>query len=153
MSIDTNNVMSFDQSIVKAAVLSRLAGIIRCKGIHRTIDVLLVLALLGGFGVVPALAQSSEKVPRVLLENMARGQYAVLCDSSVFTGCMGFSGTECLDLSEIAIEQCLLPLPEAISPDELDNAAIESCPKKVFEDAGFSEEKAGMCFDKAMESQ
>lgn len=114
---------------------------------------LLVAAAVSGFGISAAVAQSDEKVPRIMLENMARSQYAVLCGSQEFTACMGFTGTACKDLSELAIKQCLLPLPEAISPAELDNAAIESCPKQVFEDAGFSEEKAGLCFDEAMESQ
>ena len=117
------------------------------------IKTLLVAIILGAFSIGSVLAQSDEKVPRIMLENMARSQYAVLCGSPEFTGCMGFTGSACKDLSEAAIKQCLLPLPELISPAELDNAAIESCPKQVFEDAGFSEEQAGLCFDEAMESQ
>lgn len=113
----------------------------------------LMTALLGAFSISSAVAQSGDKVPRIMLENMARSQYAVLCGSPEFTRCMGFTGTACKDLSEAAIKQCLLPLPETIDPKELDNAAIESCPKQVFEEAGFSEEQAGMCFDKAMEAQ
>jgi len=107
--------------------------------------------LLSGLSFNTAHAQSDEKIPRVLLENMARSQYAVLCASPEFTQCMGFVGNACQDLSEEAIKQCLLPLPEEINPLELDNAAIESCPKQVFADAGFTEEKAGLCFDEAME--
>lgn len=102
--------------------------------------------------VAPSLAQSSEMIQRALLEGIARNQYSVLCQSEAFTQCMGFSGSACTDLSEAAIKQCLLPLPNEISPDKLDNDALESCPKQVFADAGFTEEKAGLCFDKAMEA-
>lgn len=113
----------------------------------------LLVAVSVGFTAIPAFAQSDEKVPRVMLENMARSQYAVLCSSQEFTSCMGFTGTACNDLAEAAIKQCLLPLPEEINPSELDNDAVESCPKEVFADAGFTEEQAGICFDKAMASQ
>ncbi len=97
------------------------------------------------------LAQSQEMIPRTLLVDMARSQFSVLCQSEVFASCMGFTSQACLDLSESAISQCLLPLPEQISPNELDNSALESCPKGVFADAGYQEEKAGPCFDQAME--
>jgi hypothetical protein len=65
---------------------------------------------------------------------------------------MGFSSQQCIDLSEKAVSQCLLPLPEKISADELSNGTLESCPQQIFEDAGFSEDKAGVCFDKAIEA-
>ncbi|MFK8083844.1 MAG: hypothetical protein AB8B97_26475 [Granulosicoccus sp.] len=110
----------------------------------------LIIAIFIYLSGVPAFAQSGDKVPRALLENMARSQYAVLCGSSEFTDCMGFDRTACQELAEAAIQQCLLPLPDEISTDELDNDAIEACPKQVFADAGFTEEQAGVCFDKAM---
>ena len=66
---------------------------------------------------------------------------------------MGFTAQACMDLSEQAIKQCLLPLPEEISAEKLDNSALESCPKTVFSEAGYSEEKAGICFDEAMKAE
>jgi len=95
--------------------------------------------------------RSGEMIPRAALVNMANAQFNVLCNSEAFAGCMGFSQSECKRLSDSAIKQCLLPLPEEIDPDKLDNASLESCPKDVFAEAGYSEEKAGMCFDEAME--
>ncbi len=112
----------------------------------------LAAALLYSGSIVPTFAQSSELIPRALLEDMARQQYSVLCESEVFVQCMGFVESACTDLSESAIKQCLLPLPDEISPENLDNDALESCPKQVFADAGFTEEKAGLCFDEAMEA-
>jgi|GEM_PF-1329623 len=97
------------------------------------------------------IAQSQEMIQRSLLVDMARNQFSVLCQSETFASCMGFTSESCLALAESAIEQCLLPLPEQMEPSELDNSALESCPKSVFADAGFDEEKAGPCFDKAME--
>ena len=110
-----------------------------------------------GFAVVAcllfssAIAESQDVIQRAVLVDMARNQFTVLCQSETFASCMGFSSEQCLSLSEQAIKQCLLPLPSEIRVDELQNSALESCPKGVFEDAGFNEEKAGMCFDKAME--
>jgi len=96
--------------------------------------------------------QSQEKIPRTLLVNMAKSQFDVLCQSETFSSCMGFTPKACIALSDKAISQCLLTLPEEILPSELDNSALESCPKSVFADAGFTEEKAGECFDKAMQA-
>ena len=101
----------------------------------------------------PTLAQSQEMIPRALLVDMARNQFSVLCQSEAFASCMGFTAQACLDLSEKAISQCLMPLPTGIDLAELDNSALKSCPKGVYADAGYSEEKAGQCFDKAMEEQ
>lgn len=98
-----------------------------------------------------SIAQSQDMIPRALLVDMARNQFSVLCQSETFASCMGFTPQACLELSESAISQCLLPLPDGISPEELDNSALESCPKSVFAEAGFSEEQAGPCFDRAME--
>jgi len=113
---------------------------------------LLALALAGSMGSTGSVAQSQEMLARELLVDIARNQFSVLCQSEVFASCMGFTSQACLDLSESAIEQCLMPLPKEINPDELDNAALESCPKEIYADAGFSEEQAGLCFDKAMEA-
>lgn len=103
--------------------------------------------------VSPVAVKSKDTVPRDILENMARSQYDVLCGSEVFVACMGFSEMACQDLANTAIEQCLLPLPEEINPEQLDNGAIESCPRLVFEDAGFSDEKAARCFDEAIKAE
>jgi len=119
---------------------------------HRTtLRLSLSAAFMGTVLISGAAAQSDEIIPRALLEEMARNQFSILCQSEAFASCMGFTSESCQALSEQAIEQCLLPLPEEISLDKLENDALESCPKDVFADAGFSEEKAGICFDKAME--
>lgn len=110
------------------------------------------LALMGSIWCSGSVAQSQEMLARELLVDMARGQFSVLCQSEVFASCMGFTPQVCLVLSESAIDQCLMSLPKEIDPVELDNAALESCPKEVYADAGYSEEKAGVCFDKAMEA-
>jgi len=112
-----------------------------------------LVTLLGCFACVPptvAMAQEGEKVQRKLLEDMARQQYSVLCASPEFAQCMGFSRSLCADLADKAISQCLLPLPVEISLQELENDVLESCPQKVFADAGFSEQMAGECFDQAI---
>jgi len=101
------------------------------------------------FNYSPALAE--EEIPRVFLIDIARNQFSILCQSEAFASCMGFTSEACLALSEEAIKQCLLPLPESINPDELENSSLESCPQSIFADAGHSEEQAGLCFDKAMQ--
>ncbi|MFT4725990.1 MAG: hypothetical protein ACI9UN_000485 [Granulosicoccus sp.] len=103
-------------------------------------------ALLSG-----SIGQSDEMIPRALLVDMARNQFSILCNSEAFASCMGFTTELCMALSEQAISQCLLPLPKEISPEKLENSALESCPKGVYAGAGFSEEKADVCFDRAME--
>jgi len=107
--------------------------------------------ILGSTVLSGSVAVSEEMIPRALLVDMARNQYSVLCQSEAFASCMGFTSESCLAISESAIEQCLLPLPEGIVLEELDNDALESCPKNVYAEAGYSEEKAGMCFDKAVQ--
>jgi hypothetical protein len=103
-------------------------------------------ALLSG-----SIGQSDEMIPRALLVDMARNQFSILCNSEAFASCMGFTTELCMALSEQAISQCLLPLPKEISPEKLENSALESCPKGVYAGGGFSEEKADVCFDRAME--
>jgi len=92
-----------------------------------------------------------QSLSRFLLIKLSRDQSAVLCGSEKFTQCMGFTQKECLALSEKAVEQCLMPLPERIELDQLSNDTIESCPKLVYEEAGFSDEKAQECLAGAME--
>lgn len=119
---------------------------IKARGFARVV-------LLGASLFAGSVAQSSEVIPRAMLVEMARSQFTTLCQSEVFASCMGFTTQSCLDLSETAIKQCLLPLPEEIPVEELENSALESCPKSVYADSGFTEEKAGICFDKAMEAE
>jgi hypothetical protein len=118
---------------------------------HTTFRHTLSASLLGAALSSGSSAQSDEMIPRALLVEMARNQFSILCQSEAFASCMGFTAKSCMDLSEQAIKQCLLPLPKEISPEKLENSALESCPKGVYADAGFSEEKAEVCFDKAME--
>ena len=97
---------------------------------------------------IPGVVTSQdESLSRTLLIKLSRDQYQTLCGSEVFTQCMGFSQQQCLSISEDAIEQCLTPLPERIALDQLDNELIEACPRQVYEDAGYTEEKAAQCFD------
>ena len=106
---------------------------------------LLGTALLSG-----SIAQSKKLIPRSLLVDMARSQYTALCQSEAFAQCMGFTSEACLALSEEVVSQCLLPLPEEISPEALENSALEACPITIFSDAGYSEQQAEVCFDSAM---
>jgi len=98
------------------------------------------------------LAQSDDTISRQVLIDMAQSQYQTLCASETFARCMGFTGTQCTDLADSAIKQCLSPLPESILTEELDNEVVEACPAQVFADAGFTEDKAALCFDEAMEA-
>lgn len=92
---------------------------------------------------------AQELLARELLVQMSRDQGSMLCSLKSFTDCMAFTKKQCLDLSEQAIKQCLMPLPEKIIPSELENDSIEACPKKVYEDAGYSDEKAKACLQEA----
>jgi len=87
---------------------------------------------------------------RFLLIEMSREQNAVLCGSAVFTQCMAFTEEQCLALSEKAVEKCLMPLPERIEPETLQNASIEACPRDVYADAGYTDEKAQKCLAEAL---
>jgi hypothetical protein len=94
---------------------------------------------------VPAVLSAQESLPRELLVQMYKDQSSQLCTLKSFTQCMNFSEKECLALSEQAVQQCLMPLPEKIILSELKNDSIEACPKQVYEDAGYSDEKAKAC--------
>ena len=120
---------------------------------YTTLRLTLSASLIGTALLTGSVAQSSETIARKLLVDMARNQFSTLCQSEAFASCMGFTSESCMTLSEMAITQCLLPLPEEISLEALENSAVESCPKDVYADAGFSEEKAGICFDQAMQAE
>jgi hypothetical protein len=100
----------------------------------------------------PAL-QAQEFLARDLLVQMSRNQSGMLCSIKAFTDCMEFSEQQCVELSEQAIKQCLLPLPEKINMAELQNDSIEACPKQVYEDAGYTDEKAKACLVEANEKK
>ena len=93
----------------------------------------------------PTALNAQESLPRELLVQMYKDQSNQLCALKSFTECMNFSEKECLALSEQAVQQCLMPLPEKIILSELENDSIEACPKQVYEDAGYSDEKAKAC--------
>ena len=111
-------------------------------------------ALLSAFASItlamPLVATAQDNISKLLLIKMARENAGVLCRSEVFTECMGFTAVRCDELKDEAIDTCLGPLPDSINPAELQNDALEACPKQVYEDAGFPEKKAELCFDKAM---
>ncbi len=118
------------------------------NGFRKTLTALVSLSAVIWMGSVSA--QTDERIPRGFLVNMAQNQFDVLCNSEAFASCMGFTSKECLILADEAVKQCLLPLPEMIHPDDLNNSSIESCPQTIFADAGYSDDKAGMCFDQVV---
>ncbi len=97
------------------------------------------------------LFAQNDSLDKFLLIKLSREKSQVLCQSEVFTQCMGMKPQQCTDLSEKAIEQCLGPLPETINLKDLQNATLESCPKEVYEEAGFTDEKAQACLQEAMQ--
>jgi len=100
----------------------------------------------------PASVQAQDDgLSKFLLIKISREQSSVLCGHEKFTQCMAFTKEQCLALSEKAVEKCLQPLPERIDLAKLGNDAIESCPKQVYEDAGFAEEKAQQCLSEALQ--
>ncbi len=96
-----------------------------------------------------AVAQDNDKLSKFLLMKLSREQSQVLCTSPSFTSCMGFSEQVCFEVSEKALEQCIVPLPDTILLEELTSDVLEACPQKVYADAGYSEEKAAACLQEA----
>ena len=119
------------------------------KNLTNKFVTLITLALVA-FISLPVVVHAEEPIPKFLLVKLTRDQSSVICSSEVFTQCMGFDQKECLTVSEKAIDTCLGPLPDEIDPTKLQNGTLEACPHKVYEEAGYSEEKAKECFDKAM---
>lgn len=99
---------------------------------------------------LPVSVNAEEPIPKFLLVKLTRDQSTAICASEVFTQCMGFDLKQCLTVAERAILTCLGPLPDQIEPSKLSNGTLEACPQKVYAEAGYSEEKAEGCFDKAM---
>lgn len=103
-------------------------------------------------GVAPVSLTAQDAIPKFLLIQLTRDQSATMCASDTFTQCMGFAPEICLKLAESAVETCLGPLPDEIDPQTLENSSLEMCPQKVYRDAGYTEEKAKVCFDLAMQA-
>lgn len=100
--------------------------------------------------VQPSSAEANE-ISKFLLIQMSRDQSAAFCKSESYTQCMGFTEERCMELAEKAINQCLAPLPDKIDPTKLENSVLEDCPKGVYKEAGFEEEKAKQCFLETVE--
>lgn len=113
------------------------------------VQICLLATVIGGLGL-GGWVVAEDKLSKFLLIKISREQSQVLCTSEIFTQCMGFTETACLDLSEKAVEQCLAPLPDTISLAELDNDALEACPQGVYAEAGYTDEKAVECLQKAL---
>ncbi len=109
----------------------------------------LVAGIAGGvlFGHV---AVAEDKLSKFLLIKLSREQSQVLCTTEAFTSCMDFTKEVCLDLSEKALQQCIVPLPDTISLSDLENETLESCPQKVYLEAGYSEDKAVQCVNEIL---
>lgn len=108
------------------------------------------LVFAAGIVCVAGLAIAQDAIPKFLLVQLTRDQQNTICASEAFTQCMGFDQKQCVTLSEKAIETCLGPLPDEIDPVTLQNETLEACPHKVYADAGFAEDQAKACFEKAM---
>jgi hypothetical protein len=122
--------------------------------LKRHLNILLLSTIFTATAATMALQvhaqQGHEKISKELLINLSREQSNVLCESSVFTSCMGFDKEACFDLSEEAVQQCLAPLPDTIKLAELQNESLESCPQEVYAKAGYTDEKAQACLQKAL---
>ena len=99
---------------------------------------------------VPAQEPAADKLSKQVLLQLSRDQSQVLCGSEVFTQCMGFDQTQCLAISEKALQKCLGPLPDTILLSELKNETLEACPQSVYTDEGYSDEKAQTCLQEAL---
>jgi len=95
---------------------------------------------------------AGDDIPKFVLIKLTRDQAGTMCASKTFTECMGFTQEKCVALSEQAIELCLAPLPDEISPDTLKNSTLEECPQQIYKKEGFTEEKAKTCFAKGVEA-
>ena len=119
----------------------------------KSIQIGMLVLAAGATGVGGwAFAQEKEKISKFLLIKLSRDQSQVLCTSPEFTSCMGFSEQVCLEVSEKALEQCIVPLPDTIFLQDLNSDVLEVCPQKVYADAGYSEDKAAACLQEAAEN-
>ena len=121
------------------------------RSIFAVCTMLIALTLLAAAGVISSgSTHAQDKLSKFLLLKLSRDQSAVLCKSEVFTQCMAFTETQCLELSEKALDECMGPLPDTINLADLQNETLEECPKKVYEDAGYTDEKAQQCLQEAL---
>ncbi len=126
-------------------IADRLARLVRISLLHTGL-----LAVVGTSFIFGHAAMAEEKLSKFLLIKLSREQSQVLCTSEAFISCMEFTQETCLELSEKALQQCIVPLPDTISLEALSNDALEACPQKVYEEAGFSEEKAKNCLEEIL---
>ena len=99
-----------------------------------------------------AIAQDSGKISKFLMIKLSREASQVLCQSEEFTACMGFTEQACIALSEKALQQCIMPLPDTVYLRDLNSDVLEACPQQVYEEAGYSNEKAAACVQEASEN-
>ncbi len=102
--------------------------------------------------IVGFAQDETQTIPKYVLIQMADDSASTLCKTPEFTQCMGFTEQRCSELKDEAINTCLGPLPENIDLTELKNESLEDCPQKVYADAGYSKDKAAMCFDEAAQA-
>lgn len=126
-------------------------------GITRPISLKLIPVCVLGLAIAVtgfcgwAVAQDNGNLSKFLLIKLSREQSKVLCAAPEFTACMDFSEQLCLELSEKALQQCIVPLPDTISLQKLNSDVLEVCPQTVYSDAGYGEDKAAACLQKAFD--
>lgn len=106
-----------------------------------------------GSSMLASTAGAQDTIPKFVLIKMTLDQTSTLCASPTFTQCMEFSETRCNELANMAVEQCLAPLPDQIDPKLLQNESLEQCPQEIYTKEGLSEEKARGCFELAMDAE
>jgi len=112
--------------------------------------VLFVIVLTLSSVALSKSAAAQDKIPKSALIQLTLQQTSTLCASQIFTACMAFTQERCNTMAEGAVEKCLFPLPDEIDPKLLQNSTLENCPKEHYASEGYSEEKARICFEKAM---
>jgi len=129
--------------------------LVKNRSIWRAAKKTMALTAFASIAMVATMVASAQDapkmpdgIPKFMIVQMAADNATVLCQSEGFTQCMGFTLERCHELKDEAIDTCLGPLPDTINPAELQNESLEACPRKVYADAGFPEEKAEMCFQK-----
>lgn len=126
---------------------------LRTEVLAGALAVLVVAGGVGGWAVAQEPnKQETDKISKFLIMKLSREQSQVLCQSEVFTSCMDFSEQACLELSEKALQQCIVPLPETIQLQDLNSDVLELCPQQVYDEAGYSNDKAAACLEQAYEN-
>ncbi len=132
--------------------LPKSGSALRTSVLASVLAATLTLTGAGGWAVAQGEdSQDEDKLSKFLLIKLSREQSQVLCQSEVFTSCMGFTEQVCFELSEIALQQCIVPLPDTVNLQDLNSEVLEVCPQQVYEEAGYSNEKAIACLEEAWE--